>query len=241
MKKITLSLLSVAALSSLSFAGGDFVAEVKPVEVIPDVVESSTYAVGFKVGTLGLGLDISRSITEKLNLRLNINGASYSDTQCESDVEYDYDLTLVSAGLLLDYYPMNNEFRVSAGAYYNGNEFELTAQPRNGLYTLNGVNYTPAQIGSLTGKVDFDEFAPYVGVGWGNSTKKAGWSFSVDAGIMYHGEPNVELTPTCGTAVAAALCTEITNNVEAERVELVNELSDYKLYPVVSVGVTYTF
>jgi len=240
MKKIALSLVSAMLLSSNAFAGGHFVPVVEEPTVVETIIDPK-YAVGLKVGTLGLGVDISRPITDKLNIRLNLNGASYSDTQCESDIEYDYDLTLASVGLLLDYYPMGNEFRVSAGAYYNANEFELTGQPANGAYNINGTTYTATQIGSLTGMVDFDELAPYIGIGWGNSTKKAGWGFSVDAGIIYHGDPNVELTPTCGTAVSAALCAEITTNVEAERLDLLNELSDYKIYPVVSFGVTYTF
>ena len=237
-KKLTHSLLSVMALSAMAYAGGD-IEEIKPLEV--DVVEASKYAVGLKVGTLGAGLDISRSINEKLNIRFNINGATYSDTRCESNVEYDYDLTLATAGLLVDYFPMNNGFRISAGAYYNGNEFELTAQPQGGSYNINGVTYTTAQIGSLAGLIEFDELAPYIGIGWGNTTKTKGWGFYADAGIMYHGEPQVTLTPTCGSAVTAAACTTIQNDVEAERLDLVNELSDYKIYPVVALGVTYTF
>jgi len=241
MKKITLSLLSLVALSSLSYAGGDFIEEIKPIEVIPDTIQAPKYAVGVKIGTLGLGLDVSRAIAQNINLRLNINGATYSDTQCESNVEYDYDLDLITAGLLVDYYPMGNEFRLSAGAYYNANEFALTGQPQNGAYTINNKTYTTAQIGSLSGKVDFDELAPYIGVGWGNSTQSKGWSLSVDAGVMYHGEPNVELVPICGSAITDDACTVIKNDVEAERLELIDEINDYKFYPVVSVGVTYTF
>jgi hypothetical protein len=256
MKKIMLSLVSVCAMSSLAFAGGGFVEEVKPVEVeIPETVISPKYAVGLKVGTLGLGLDISRSITQKLNVRLSLNGASYSDSGTESDVEYDYDLTLGTAGLLLDYFPMDNEFRISAGAYYNANEFELTGKPAvAGTYNINGTTYTTADLGALNGLVEFDEVAPYIGIGWGNSTKKAGWGFSVDVGVMYHGEPKVDLTATKGRGItdaeaaggaAAVAATTLWNNIEtdvaSEETELLNELNDYKIYPVISFGVTYTF
>lgn len=237
MKKITLSFLSALLVSTSAFAGGDIEPVVEPVSVLPTVEEASKYAVGLKLGTLGLGLDVSRAITDKLNLRVNINGASYSDTQCESDIEYDYDLTLASVGLLLDYYPMNNEFRVSAGAYYNANEFELSAQAANGFITVNGTPYNATNY-RIDGMVDFDELAPYIGIGWGNSTKQSGWSFSVDLGVMYHGEPNVDLTPIC---LNGAACDAFTTSVTNEEAELINELNDYKLYPVFSVGVTYTF
>jgi len=264
MKKITLSFVSVCAMSSFVIAGGDFTPVIQPIIETPvvDTIVDSKYAVGVKVGTLGLGLDISRSITDKLNLRFNINGATYSDTGTESDVEYDYDLDMITAGLLLDYYPMESEFRLSAGAYYNGNEFALTGKPTTaGTFDINGVTYTTADLGSLKGTVDFDEFAPYIGIGWGNSTKKAGWGFSVDVGLMYHGEPNVDLTAVKGSAVttaedafkianptatqaqidAASGWDVIEANVQAEESDLINELNDYKIYPVVSFGVTYTF
>ncbi|MBN2823709.1 MAG: hypothetical protein JXQ76_00170 [Campylobacterales bacterium] len=243
MKKIMLSFVSVCAMSSVAFAGGDIVEPVVApvVEEVP--VMSPSVAVGLKVGTLGLGLDISKSITEKLNLRFNINGASYSTTETEEGIEYDFDLELVTAGLLLDYYPMAGEFRVSAGAYYNGNEFTLDANAAGGVYTIGGNTYDARGV-TLKGLLDFDELAPYVGIGWGNSTKKAGWGFSVDLGVMYHGEPNVDLTSTCDpTQVAGGTgtCATIDADVNAEERDLLNDLSDYKFYPVVSVGVTYTF
>ncbi len=243
MKKIILSCVSLCAMSSVAFAGGDIIPDVKPV-VMEEVLSGNTsMAVGLKVGTLGLGLDISKSITQKLNLRLNVNGATYTTTDTQEGIEYDFDLELVTAGLLLDYYPMDNEFRVSAGAYYNGNEFTLDAKASGGTYTIGGNTYDARGV-SLKGLVDFDELAPYIGIGWGNSTKKAGWGFSVDLGVMYHGEPNVDLTALCDPAFVAGgtgTCATINADVVTEEQELLNELSDYKLYPVVSVGVTYTF
>jgi len=246
MKKITLSLVSIFAMNSLAFAGGTIVPVVEPVVEVPTVVETvidPKYAVGLKVGTLGLGLDLSHSLTDKLNIRLNINGASYSDSSTEEGIDYDYDVDLLTAGLLLDYYPMGNEFRVSAGAYYNANEFALNAQANNGTYTIGGNTYDARGV-ALNGTIDFDEFAPYIGIGWGNSTKQAGWGFSVDVGVMYQGEPNVDLTSTCDpTQVAGGTgtCATITADVNTEEADLINELSDYKIYPVVSFGVTYTF
>ncbi|MBN2825331.1 MAG: hypothetical protein JXQ76_08410 [Campylobacterales bacterium] len=235
MKRTASLVVSSIVLSNLVFAGGDFVEEIKPIEVTE--VLASQYAVGLKLGTLGLGLDISQKVTDKLNVRFNINGATYSDSQCEGDVNYDYDLTLATVGLLVDYFPMQSNFRVSAGAYYNGNEFEINAKAANGFITINNVAYNATNY-QVDGMVDFDEIAPYIGIGWGNTIKQKGWSFSVDAGVMYHGEPNVDLTPIC---LNGAACGTFTDNVNIEEVDLRDELKDYQFYPVVSVGVTYTF
>jgi len=220
-KTITLTLASLMTLSSFSLAQGD----------IP-------YSIGFKVGTLGAGVDITKPINEQFNMRLNINGGSYSDSRCESNILYEYDMTLVTAGVLVDYYPSNNEFRVSAGAYYNGSEIDLSPQLQNMAIDIGGTNYIAGQITSFEGLVDFDPIAPYIGIGWGNSaTQKAQeWSFDVDVGLLYHGEANVELDVGCGVTD----CNQLNQNVEREKNQLLDEL-DYKIYPVIAFGATYRF
>ena len=107
---------------------------------------------------------------------------------------------------------------------------------QNFAVNIGGVNYIAGQVTSFDGLIDFDPISPYIGVGWGNSTKTKGWSFSVDAGILYYGDANVEMNVGCGTAN----CDQLRLDVEREKQELLDEL-DYKIYPVISVGVTYTF
>jgi len=244
MKKLTLSLITLLSINA--YAGGDITPPVIDV-VVPDVVVPVTntvdYALGLKIGTLGVGLDLSIPINNQFNVRLNLNGASYSDNSTEEGIDYEYDLDLLTAGVLLDYYPMeNSEFRVTGGVYYNGNELELCGKPDATGITIGNITYNANQVGSLNGKVEFDEIAPYVGIGWGNAVKKGGWSFSADVGLMYQGEPEVTLTPVYGPLITnAGLQAPIDAEVVREEAELQNELNDYKIYPVISVGVTYTF
>ena len=245
MKKLTLSLVTLLSINA--YAGGDITPPVIDV-VVPVVVPVSNtvdYALGLKVSTLGVGLDLSIPINNQFNVRLNLNGASYDDTTNESGVDYTYQLDLLTAGVLVDYYPMSgSEFRVTGGVYYNGNELEMCGQfdGTTGNININGTPYTTADIGKLNGKIDFDEIAPYIGIGWGNAVKNSGLSFSVDVGIMYQGEPNVELKATALNPLLTVAQTDIiNNNIKAEELDLANELDDYKIYPVISVGVTYTF
>ncbi|SHO80849.1 hypothetical protein MNB_SV-15-499 [hydrothermal vent metagenome] len=242
MKKLTLSL--VVLLSINVYAGGDITPPVIDV-IVPDVVPpmvTPDYAVDLKVGTLGLGLDFSMPINEQFNVRLNLNGGSYDDTSNEAGIDYSYSLDLLTAGILVDYYPMSgSEFRVSGGVYYNGNEADLCARPQAGTNLdigLKAGGYSVADLGSLKGNVDFDDIAPYVGIGWGNAVKNSGWSFNADVGIMYQGTPDVTLE---AIGSAPALKAEIDANVAIEEADLQNDLDDYKIYPVISVGVTYTF
>ena len=192
-----------------------------------------------KAGTLGAGLDVSKGISETLALRLQANALSYDEDITESDVEYKAELDLRSAGVLLDWHPFSGVFRVSGGAYWNGNEASATGRPTGGTYEINGTTYASAEIGSLNGQVDFPSVAPYLGLGFGSAPKAgSGLSFSFDVGVLYQREPNVALSVACGTT---ARCAQLQSDVAAEAVSLQDELKDFKFYPVVSFGIGYRF
>ena len=229
MRKLIASIL----IATSAYAGGtkDIV---EPVCVVIEVPQESYYNVALKVGTLGVGVDFSIPITDYLNARLNINGFSYSDTMTENGIDYSATATLLTAGLLLDYYPMaSNAFRVSAGVYYNGNQLEGDADV-NSAITLNGISYAVGNLNALAIETKANEVAPYIGIGWGNKGNEKGWGFSVDVGAMYHGEIGIDATVT--TALPA-----VASDVEIERASLENDMSDYSFYPVIMLGVTYTF
>jgi len=195
-----------------------------------------------KAGTLGAGLDVSKGISESLALRLQANALSYEDDFTESDVDYSADLKLQSAGLLLDWHPFSGVFRVSLGAYWNGNEASAVGRPTGGTYEINGVTYNAADIGSLNGQIDFESVAPYFGIGFASAPKAGrGMTFSFDLGVLYQGEPNLGLTATCGVGLPPANCTQLQNDVAAEQASLQDDLNDYKFHPVVSFGIGYRF
>ena len=181
-------------------------------------------------------------MSESLGLRLQANALGYEDDFTESDVDYSADLELKSAGLLLDWHPFSGVFRVSAGAYWNGNEATAVGRPTGGTYEFNGVTYNAADIGSLNGRIDFESVAPYFGIGWASAPKAGrGMTFSFDLGVLYQGEPNVGLTAVCGPLVLPGDCATLQGDVAAEQASLQEELSDYKFHPVVSFGIGYRF
>jgi hypothetical protein len=195
-----------------------------------------------KAGTLGAGLDVTVGMSESLGLRLQANALSYENDFNESDVDYRADVELKSAGLLLDWHPFSGVFRVSLGAYWNGNEATAVGRPTGGTYVINGVTYNAADIGSLDGQIDFESVAPYLGIGFASAPKAGrGMTFSFDLGVLYQGEPNVGLTATCGVGLPPATCTQLQSDVAAEQASLQEDLSGYKFYPVVSFGIGYRF
>jgi hypothetical protein len=210
----------------------------------PVQVESSqnkrVYNTGMKLGTLGLGVDISTPINDKLSARFNLNGATYTDTQEEDDNEFEGTLDLLTAGVLLDYYPFENNFRLSTGVYYNGNGFDGNIRPTaTTTIEIGDKEYRVDELGSLDTKIVFDKVAPYVGLGWGNDAHDKGWGFTFDLGVMYHGEAKGSLTPK---DISPSVDKDLLNeNIDKEEQDINDDLSDFNLYPVVALGINYSF
>lgn len=205
------------------------------------IVENYTpnVSIGVRASTAGLGADAETAMTDSLGVRVGINYFTYSYTGTESNVEYDFDLDLLSAPILVDWHPFKGAFRLSTGILINGNEIKAQAKPVGlGTFDINGVTYTAAQVGTLNGKVDFNPVAPYLGLGWDTSFgKESGFGFVLEVGAFYQGTPEADLSasgPISGN-------TAFINNLAREEAELQDALDSFKFYPVLAIGVNYRF
>jgi outer membrane protein W len=206
---------------------------------IDELKSQRVYNTGIKLGTLGLGLDISTPINDKLSARFNLNGATYTDTQEEDDNEYEGTLDLLTAGVLLDYYPFENNFRLSTGLYYNGNGFDGTIVPTSTTtIDIDGKEYTTDDINRLNSDVSFQNIAPYVGLGWGSDAHDNGWGFTIDLGVIYHGKADVNLEADIKDLARKE---EIDAAVKKEEQSVEDDLNDFQFYPVVMIGANYSF
>jgi hypothetical protein len=200
-------------------------------------VQAERFAVVAKSSTLGFGLDISKPFGERWAARIAFNGISFDRDIRETDVEYATDIDLRTAGLLLDWHPGGYAFRISTGVFYNGNEARTTGRPTGGNFRINGQDYAAADVGSLDGTIDFKAAAPYVGIGFGNAGKR-GFKFTIDIGALYQSAPRVNLQVGCADP---AVCSQLQEDVQAEAARLTDELSDYRWWPVIGVGIGWAF
>lgn len=200
--------------------------------------ELDRFAVAAKVGTLGLGAELTTNITQTINTRIGFNVFSYDYEGSESDIDYDVSLDLFSAGVLFDWHPYDGGFRISAGVLYNGNEASADGTPTDDEYTIGDEVYTAADVGELDAKIEFNSAAPYVGIGWGNAVgKDKRWSFVLDIGVIYQGSPSIDLSASGILASDAAFLADL----EREEKDLEDDLDPYKYYPVITIGVSYKF
>jgi hypothetical protein len=141
---------------------------------------------------------------------------------------------LESVPILLDLHPFNGGFRVTGGVYYNNNDMDLSGTVDASTIGLSGTGIGTATVNANIGWSE--EFAPYLGIGWGNAADADATlpvGFSLDIGAFYQGSPDVFLTESTGTVPASDLA--------AEAAQIEEDLSEFKFFPVITVGIHIQF
>ena len=232
LRRLRIPALAVLVLAALAFAA-------------PPALAQGRIAVGPRVGTSGLGLDLVGRVTDHAHVRLAAGTVGFDETISTDDIDYDAEATIETAFLLLDWYPGAGAFRVSAGAGWNGTEVEVSAplEPFLRREVPRIPPDVPFEFGFLTGTGQGEEVVPVVLLGWGNPFRGGRVNLSFEVGAFYQGEPEVELgldtevpldsVPGLPELVDAAL--------EEEELELERELEDYTIVPVVSFSLTFRF
>ncbi|HEY8606006.1 MAG TPA: hypothetical protein VIM12_02680 [Noviherbaspirillum sp.] len=195
------------------------------------------------IGTTGVGFHATIPLRENLNARLGLGYLGYSYDGNTRNMDYRLHLKANTYDALLDWYPSKESaFRVTAGLAYNGNKIEAHgAQGAGGSYRLGGGTYDAAAVGEVRGRVSFNKIAPYLGIGWGRGSRdEKGWSFSTDIGVLFQGNAKTSLSSS-GCSASTAVCGQLAADLARENRELRKEADRFKVYPVLRVGIGYTF
>ena len=188
---------------------------------------------GIRAGTYGIGADLGLAITDRFGVRVAGSALDVSTDYDETGVDYDADVELGGLGAFADWYPSRHGgFRVSAGVLSNRNEVDLTAVATDPV-TIGDDVYPPEVLGSVFGTVEFDDTVPYLGIGWGRFTGEKKLGFLFDLGVVSQGAGDVTLSSSTGIVEPADL--------EAEAARIEEDIEDYELWPVVSVGLVIRF
>jgi hypothetical protein len=193
------------------------------------------HAVAGRAGLLGLGLEYSYGINDRVGVRGMLYGSGLSFDATESGIDYDFDLDWDSLGVAVDFHPFAGPFRLSAGLLSNDNSLRASSTPAENV-VIGDTSYTPDEIGSLDADIGFDGTAPMLGIGWDWSKSKR-FGFTLDLGLVKQGAPNVALSANGGLVEDAAFEADL----EAEEAELREALDDLDLVPFVSLGMSFRF
>ncbi len=198
-------------------------------------VADNDFGVGIKADTLGIGLEGTWRPLPYFDLRVGANGYDYDDDGSQAGINYDATLELDTVYATANLRFPLSPFRVTAGLVSNGNELTM-ASTDAATVDLGGTVYTAADVGNLTSTTSFKSTSPYVGVGYDFSMLgKVGLNF--DLGVLWQGDPSVTLQADGLLANDPGFQAAL----EAERVELVDEMKDFRAWPVVSLGFVVNF
>ncbi|MDX1454474.1 MAG: hypothetical protein R3217_03375 [Gammaproteobacteria bacterium] len=199
--------------------------------------QAADIGVGARVSTLGMTYEAKFALTDHFALRGGINQYDTDYEETQDDITYDFDAEFDSTHLFLDYHPFAGMFRITGGIVDNDSTFIGTGTS-SGTYTLNGVSYTGAEVGTLSAGFGLQEQGTYLGVGWASAPKSSGLGFSVDVGVVLQDGPQAQIVSTGGLLSSDPT---FQSNVDAEIAELNQDLEEFDTYPVVSIGISYTF
>jgi hypothetical protein len=205
--------------------------------LVPGTVQAQ-FGVAARASTLGLGVEVSYRPSGMLGFRVGGNYLEFSRDATIEDIDYHLTPHFESASAIVDLYPMGGAFHLSGGLLINHNEGRMVAQLNHDV-DIGGTTYTPSEIGSLIGTVDFRKTAPYIGFGLAGRGKIA---ILLDLGVGITGTPRVDLvgqTPLTGAAKA-----QFDANVAEELADVRAEIdgkSYLKFHPVLSLGLKIGF
>lgn len=198
--------------------------------------ESAIVAIGPRIGTQGIGLEVRTPITENVFARINGNYFSYKSNFKDGQVDYKGNLTLMSVPIMVDWHPIEDSgFRLSAGIAYNGNKLKATATPSKNI-TINRHTYTPQELGTVTAKLSLgSSIAGVASIGYDGSFINNGpLSFNFELGAMFTGKPKLKIT---STGLANKYKEE---DIKRDAKKSLNDIEKYlKIYPIISLGVKY--
>ncbi len=193
--------------------------------------------VGARVSTLGMGIELAKSLNDNFSVRLGLNSYSDSDSQTIDNIDYSADLDMSSTALMLDWHPFAGSFHLTAGYLNSGNELTARATP-TGLVDIGGQTVVPVNPGDLVLDAGVElGSGPYLGFGWGN-VPASGFGFVFEVGVVQMGTPDVSLTVS-GDPTLTSLIDQ--NEIDQEIANMQADMDEFDTYPVVALGISYGF
>jgi|GEM_PF-512548 len=222
------------------------------------------FGVGVKAGTVGFGADVSIVLTQTINLRASFTQADFNESDTieiqdsssgdSAAVDAQLNLDFGSTALLFDWYPFDGTFHVTAGLMKNDSSMNVSGTLKSingtGSVSFNGTNYQITDFVDPTvgGNLSFgDSFEPYLGIGWGRKADDdPGFALSFEIGVVMM-DPKVDfnqypqLTAAALAVPGAPDQAQLQADIDAAEATANQDLDDFELYPVISLGLNYAF
>ena len=208
----------------------------------PSVKNSDNFfTIGYKAGTLGLGVDVSYAFNSTFALRGSFNTFSAFKNIKYEDKYFNTFGLIHNNGLLLDVHPWQNAFFFSWGAFNSNSKIDLKYKPKSKAIIVGDHTYPAMQIGDVKTSIKLRrKINPYFGFGLNSMDKNNRWHFLLDVGAIYTDTPKATIHAVASKGFEA-LQPVLDNESKIENKKLNQKIKKFKFYPVISVGVGYKF
>ena len=196
------------------------------------------FGLGIQAGIQGVGLHARYDLNERLYFKLEGNYFQYDDDFDISGIRYSGEIDFSNFGLTANYLPFENGFRITAGAYFGNNEANGVASGSGQSVNIGDNNYILAPGDRLNGTVAYNQFAPYLGIGWDfEFGDTSAFVFGVDLGVLYLGEPDTTVTASGPITAAPGFGADL----QKEQALFADDVENYQFLPVLKLSLTYRF
>jgi hypothetical protein len=196
--------------------------------------QEKSVGLALKASTMGFGGDAVFRFHEKMTARIGYDAFTfnYPISINQSDIEFAADLKLKTGSItaLYDYYLLKSLF-VTAGIAVNNFGIYATGAAENGM-KYGDITIPKEKVGSFDITVRPSmKISPYLGIGFGKTLgEKLGFAFEL--GTFYQGSPDL-------TIITDGLIAPTSNPDLGQEQVLENQFSQYYLYPVLKLSLSY--
>lgn len=197
--------------------------------------------IGVKAGTMGVGAEISAALFPNTRFRGGLNYLVWEFDDTIDQIDYTFEPEFNSISALLDIHPFGGAFFLSGGVYFNNNNVgvEGTLSPESFPAQYQVYDFLSNYV-SISGDVEFNPLAPYVGLGWRSNSNEIGWGIGLELGVLYQGAPDVT-NLRVNAPVDVNDIQKVQQFLKEQEQEIEDDLSWFQWYPVASLMLNYHF
>lgn len=199
------------------------------------------FGLDVKIGTMGAGAEISTVLFPHTRLRGGINYLIWEFDSTIEDIDYTFEPEFNSFSAILDVHPFGGSFFLSGGLFFNNNSVgvEGTISPDRFSTRFQSFSFL-ADVVSVTGDVEFNPVAPYLGLGWRSNSNEPGWGLGLELGVLFQGAPDVT-NLRVNAPIDVNDIDEVQQFLAQQEQEIEDELSWFQWYPVAALMLSYHF
>lgn len=219
--------------------------------------EAPATSFDINAGTQGAGISLGYNINPSVRLRLRGAMLSYSANENWSDSDARLKLYGNNVGILVDIFPGEGNFYISAGLNFSENKMRC----RSRIYrepgmaanaVVGGIEYavSGSEQAEIYGKYSWNHAQPYIGIGYQDSLLGSStFYYSLDLGINFMGSGNLTVGSSGNLNYRDTTTDQmkpVTNSVLEESIrkegrDFFKIADDLCVYPVLQLGIGARF